>query len=53
VPAVAAILDRFRNHAITLAINGRSYRVKASLPTTPEKQPNRKSNALSTAGGAS
>jgi len=28
VPTAGAILDRFLHHAITLTINGRSYRVK-------------------------
>ena len=32
VPTAGAILDRFLHHAITIAISGRSYRVKDSLP---------------------
>lgn len=53
VPTAGAILDRFLHHAITLAINGRSYRVKDSLPAPPEGRQRRKSNEPSTAGGAS
>ena len=44
VPTAGAILDRFLHHAITIAINGRSYRVKDSLPTPPESKQSRKSN---------
>jgi DNA replication protein DnaC len=36
VPTAGAILDRFLHHAITLAISGRSYRVKDSLPPAAE-----------------
>jgi DNA replication protein DnaC len=53
VPTAGAILDRFLHHAITIAINGRSYRVKDSLPTPPQNKQHRKSNEPSTAGGAS
>ena len=50
VPTAGAILDRFLHHAITLAISGRSYRIKDSLPAAPEtgkkaKQPNEPSTA--------
>ncbi len=53
VPTAGAILDRFLHHAITLAITGRSYRVKDSLPPPPEPKATRKSNEPATAGGAS
>ena len=36
VPAASAILDRFLHHAITITMNGRSYRVKDSLPAPAE-----------------
>ena len=38
VPTAGAILDRFLHHAQTIAITGRSYRVKDALPPTTEKQ---------------
>jgi hypothetical protein len=38
VPTDGAILDRFLHHAITIAITGRSYRIKDSLPAPPRKQ---------------
>ena len=53
VPTAGAILDRFLHHAITLAISGRSYRVKDSLPATPETRKAKKPNEPSTAGAAS
>lgn len=53
VPTAGAILDRFLHHAIAIAINGRSYRVKESLPPEAEKLQRRKSNEPSTAGAAS
>jgi DNA replication protein DnaC len=53
VPTAGAILDRFLHHAITLAINGRSYRVKDSLPVSTETKKARKSNEPLTAEGAS
>ena len=37
VPTAGAILDRFLHHAITIAITGRSYRIKDSLPPAPQK----------------
>jgi DNA replication protein DnaC len=48
VPTAGAILDRFLHHAIAIAITGRSYRVKDSLPATENKKA-RKSNEPSTA----
>ncbi len=48
VPTAGAILDRFLHHAIAIAITGRSYRVKDSLPATENKKP-RKPNEPSTA----
>jgi len=53
VPTAGAILDRFLHHAITIAITGRSYRIKDSLPRAPENKKNRKTNEPSTAGSAS
>jgi DNA replication protein DnaC len=53
VPTAGAILDRFLHHAITLAISGRSYRVKDSLPAPVHQKKPSKSNEPSTAGGAS
>jgi DNA replication protein DnaC len=53
VPTAGAILDRFLHHAITLAISGRSYRVKDSLPVAPKTKPQKKSNENATAGAAS
>ena len=52
VPTAGAILDRFLHHAVTIAISGRSYRIKDSLPPpAPKKKP--KSSEPSTAGAAS
>ena len=53
VPTAGAILDRFLHHAITLAISGRSYRVKGSLPASPENKKTKKSNEPPTAEPAS
>ena len=53
VPTAGAILDRFLHHAITIAITGRSYRVKDSLPTAPDNKKGKQSNEPSTAGAAS
>ena len=53
VPTAGAILDRFLHHAITIAINGRSYRVKDSLPAPPENKKPKKSHEPSTAEPAS
>ncbi len=38
VPTAGAILDRFLHHAIAIAITGRSYRVKDSLPATENRR---------------
>jgi DNA replication protein DnaC len=53
VPTAGAILDRFLHHAITIAITGRSYRIKDSLPPVTESKKTRKPNEPSTAGAAS
>lgn len=53
VPTAGAILDRFLHHAITLAISGRSYRVKDSLPVAPSSGKPRKSPPHATAVTAS
>src|SRR5215207_436519 len=53
VPTAGAILDRFLHHAITIAIAGRSYRIKDSLPPVSENKKTRKPNEPSTAGAAS
>src|SRR5947199_886412 len=54
VPSAGAILDRFLHHAQTIAITGRSYRLK-DHPTQSqeEKKTKGKSNEPLTAGGAS
>ena len=39
VPAASAILDRFLHHAHTIAITGRSYRLKDRTQTQEEKPP--------------
>ena len=41
VPAASAILDRFLHHAQTIAIAGRSYRLKDQSPAKEEKTPNK------------
>ena len=53
VPTAGAILDRFLHHAITIAITGRSYRIKDSLPPAPESKKTKKPNEPPTAGAAS
>jgi DNA replication protein DnaC len=53
VPPAGAILDRFLHHAITITITGRSYRVKDTLPTSPEGRKKPKSSAPAAAGAAS
>ena len=53
VPTAGAILDRFLHHALTIAINGRSYRVKDSLPSATENKKSRKSNEPTPAGATS
>lgn len=37
VPSATAILDRFLHHAETIAINGRSYRLRNQTATPPEE----------------
>jgi DNA replication protein DnaC len=37
VPAASAILDRFLHHAQTIAIAGRSYRLKDQTPAKEDK----------------
>ena len=55
VPSAAAILDRFLHHAQTIAITGRSYRLKDQVPVagkeTKKNQP--KSTEPPTAESAS
>ncbi len=54
VPSAGAILDRFLHHAQTIAITGRSYRLKDhSTQNQEEKKTKSKSNEPLTAGGAS
>src|SRR5947209_12298783 len=53
VPTAGAILDRFLHHATSIAISGRSYRIKDSLPAASEAKKGRKSNEPSTARAAS
>lgn len=54
VPSAGAILDRFLHHAQTIAISGRSYRLKDRPTQSQEdKKPKSKSNEPLTAGGAS
>jgi DNA replication protein DnaC len=53
VPTAGAILDRFLHHAITIAITGRSYRIKDSLPPSRPAKNMKKSNEPLAAGAAS
>jgi DNA replication protein DnaC len=57
VPTAGAILDRFLHHAQTIAITGRSYRLKdhaaASRKEDKNKKTKSKSNEPSTAEPAS
>jgi hypothetical protein len=55
VPSASAILDRFLHHAQTIAITGRSYRLKDQAPVAGKepKTSKAKSNEPSTAGSAS
>ena len=53
VPTAGAILDRFLHHAITIAITGRSYRIKDAPVASAEGQKDKKSRSQSTAGAAS
>ena len=41
VPAASAILARFLHHAQTIAITGRSYRLKDQTPAKEEKPPHK------------
>ena len=53
VPTAGAILDRFLHHAITIAITGRSYRVKDAPVSNAETKKTKKPTEFSTAGAAS
>ncbi len=54
VPSAGAILDRFLHHAQTIAITGRSYRLKDHSGAKPEEKKGKsESNEPFTAGGAS
>ena len=53
VPTAGAILDRFLHHAITIAITGRSYRIKDAPVASAESQKEKKGRSSSTAGTAS
>jgi DNA replication protein DnaC len=54
VPSASAILDRFLHHAQTIAITGRSYRLKDQAALGgKEHKPKAKSNEPLTAGSAS
>ena len=52
VPSASAILDRFLHHAQTIAITGRSYRLK-DQPVIPRQEKKTKSHETSAAGSAS
>jgi DNA replication protein DnaC len=52
VPTAGAIIDRFLHHAKVIAITGKSYRVKDTVPAKSESKKN-KSNEPSTAAAAS
>jgi hypothetical protein len=57
VPTAGAILDRFLHHAQTIAITGRSYRLKDHAVAAGKEDKNKKSKVQSdepsTAGAAS
>jgi DNA replication protein DnaC len=53
VPTAGAILDRFLHHATTLAITGRSYRMKDTPGAKATPKTAAGSNTRSAAGGAS
>src|SRR5947209_19310618 len=53
VPTAGAILDRFLHHATSIAITGRSYRIKDCLPAVSEARKARRFNEPSTARAAS
>jgi DNA replication protein DnaC len=52
VPSASAILDRFLHHAQTIAISGRSYRLK-DQPIAPREEKKTTRHETSTAGSAS
>lgn len=52
VPSASAILDRFLHHAQTIAITGRSYRLK-DQPVARREEKKTRSHETSTAGSAS
>ena len=52
VPSASAILDRFLHHAQTIAITGRSYRLK-DQPVVPRTEKKTKNLETTTAGSAS
>jgi DNA replication protein DnaC len=52
VPSASAILDRFLHHAQTIAITGRSYRLK-DQPAVPREEKKTTRHETSTAGSAS
>ena len=54
VPSASAILDRFLHHAQTIAITGRSYRLKDHVAVAGKEQKHKtKSSEPLTAGSAS
>src|SRR2546427_899131 len=53
VPTAGAILDRFLHHATTIAITGRSYRMKDAPVLTTHPNKAKKTHEPSIAGGAS
>ena len=53
VPTAGAILDRFLHHATTIAITGRSYRVKDAATVAPAAKKEKKSNEPLAAEAAS
>jgi len=52
VPTAGAILDRFLHHATTIAITGRSYRVKDAPVISPEAGKAKKANEAAAPGAA-
>jgi len=52
VPTAGAILDRFLHHAMTIAITGRSYRVKDAPVINPETRKAKKANETAAPGAA-
>jgi DNA replication protein DnaC len=51
VPAAGAILDRFLHHAQTIAITGKSYRIKDVAVAQPQERKVRKSSGAPVAAG--